>query len=248
MEHAPGQPRPNESPINGRRKRIYERVMEDIAALIDAGELRLGGKLPPERAMAELFRVSRSAVREAIRALQEQGLLESRHGDGTYVIARPEANAADALGRAMTGRRLDLEHVLQFRMVLEPEIAALAAEGATEADLAVLAACLDARCSGTAAAEADIAFHTALAQATGNPLFSDIVAAVRERLAETREEPFQSPERCRASRRAHRAILQAVASRDGEAARHAMKDHLHGVSQLLFNPESPSPEPGAGPS
>ncbi len=234
-------------PPGGQRKRIYQRVMERIAALIDAGELRQGAKLPPERTMAELFRVSRSAVREAIRALSEQGLLESRHGDGTYVVAQFESGAAAALGKVMAGRRQELEHVLQFRLVLEPEIAALAAQGATTADLEALAACLDAQTAGSPAraAEADMGFHAALARATGNPLFSELVAVVHGRLAETREEPFQSRDRRQASLAAHRAILEAVAARDPESARAAMQDHLAAVAGLLSDTDIPLPTPGA---
>lgn len=220
---------------NGRRKCIYQRVMERIAALIDSGDIRQGGKLPPERNMAELFRVSRSAVREAIRALAEQGILESRRGDGTYVTAPADGTVADQLARAMAGRRLRLEQVLQFRQALEPEIAALAAANATDADIAALEDCLSRQRpgDGATAAEADMTFHFLLARATGNPLFPDVVTSVRERLAETRDEPFQSPERRRASLAAHRDILEAVITRDPSAARRAMRDHLDRVAGLL---------------
>lgn len=218
-----------------RRKYIYERVMEHIAALIDSGDIRQGGKLPPERSMAELFRVSRSAVREAIRALAEQGIVESRQGDGTYVIAPPDITVAEHLARVMAGRRLQLEQVLQFRLALEPEIAALAAKNATSEDITALEDCIARQRPADVAdaAKEDLAFHTLLARATGNPLFSEVLGSVRERLAETRDESLQSPERRRASLAAHRAILDTVQTRDPEAARTAMHDHLRRVADML---------------
>src|SRR6059036_3716048 len=117
-----------------RRSRLYQSIVEQIESLLERGELRPGDQLPPERALAEQFQVSRASVREALRTLELLGVVETRAGGGTFV----RQVAPDDLVRplhSLIARGHSLTDVIEFRGVVEPAIAALAATRITPAQL-----------------------------------------------------------------------------------------------------------------
>ena len=103
--------------------KAYQRLSEKIQDAIEKGGLKVGDKLPPERALAETFGVSRNSVREAIRTLSEQGILKSRHGDGTYICGSDLAPLTAALLNAVDTEGKSFDHIMEFRLVIEPSIA-----------------------------------------------------------------------------------------------------------------------------
>ncbi|WP_067833549.1 FadR/GntR family transcriptional regulator [Actinomadura kijaniata] len=159
-----------------RRSSLVDQVIDQLRGEIAAGAWPVGGKIPPEPVLSETLGVGRNTVREAVRALTHAGLLESRQGDGTYVLATSEMSGA-------VRRRLEtaeLIEILEVRRGLEVEAARLAAARRTEADIAAIGAALAERDAAWTAGEharfveADLAFHTAVVEATHNQVLTDL--------------------------------------------------------------------------
>lgn len=215
-----------------KRTRLYQEVEAQLAELIRIGELRPGDRLPPEREMALRMQVSRASIREALRVMELRGLIVSRPGAGTFIAD----GSAEALARSLT--HLAVEDVLELRMLLEPSIAALAARRATPEDVERLEAALRQQErqieEGHHAAEADVAFHAALAEATHNRAVLRLGSALLEVLAPSRDDSLQTPQRAQLSLRSHEAILGAVKGNTPAEARSAMEEHIRGVDLELF--------------
>src|SRR6516225_2902688 len=114
-------------------KRLYEKIVEQIERRILTGELKVGDQLPSERELGDQFRVSRTAVREAVKALREKGLVEVRPGRGTFITNTTSQAVRDSLGLMMRiGQREDSRELVEVREMFEPEIAARAASSANE--------------------------------------------------------------------------------------------------------------------
>ncbi|TXL71260.1 FadR family transcriptional regulator [Vineibacter terrae] len=225
-------------PLQGGRK--SDQVFERITALIRSGEWPTGSKLPPERELAALLNTSRPTVREAIHRAELVGLIEVRHGTGSFVMASAPRTAPD---RPMIELiRKEAHRVSEFfeiRRALEGWCAMQAARAATAADLKAMKACLDTmrRLAVTDAAwEAnDIAFHSALAAATGNPLAIRIMETLREGFA-----AFYRFKRYVPNQEDHRVIWQhhvdiydGVRRRDPAAAHAALIAHMDFVEEKL---------------
>jgi DNA-binding FadR family transcriptional regulator len=228
-------------PVDSRR--LYEQVADQIGALIRAGEFAPGRRLPAERDLAKSLRVSRPVVREAMIALEIGGLVEVRTGAGAFVRDKPLAPAAPI----NTGH--SPSDILNARMLIEGETAALAAARATPLDLAAMAARQNEMVAEHAAGRewrgADLGFHTAIVRASGNAA----LIAVVERLWQEQHAPVFSllSERVRlsdnwtATVRGHAAILAAIHSGKRRAAREAMRAHLTQVLSVMTGDE-PNPE------
>lgn len=126
-----------------KRRRLYQDVVGQIHDLIRDGTLKPGDRLPPERELAEQFEVSRSSIREAMRALELQGLVASRPGSGTFVSTDSLESLVAIIASSLGGAREYLDYTFEVRRLLEPQIAALAAERATEADINRIAEALE---------------------------------------------------------------------------------------------------------
>ena len=223
-------------------KNVYEGIRGHIQELIRGGELRVGDKLPPERKLAETFKVSRNSVREALRALAEKDIVRSRRGDGTYICAPGESAAAHSLRQTVQAQRQRIEEIFEFRRLLEPQIAFLAAQNMSRKEmdqLKILVVDQERRImAGNDDADLDAAFHLLLAGATGNRVIHEVVKTLSHILGETRSEALQSEERRRASVRTHILIIDALERGDAEGAREAMHRHLTEVERTVFDGES----------
>ena len=113
------------------KKRAYEDVVAQIRALIDDGRLKQGDQLPTERELSETFRVSRATIREAIRTLESAKLVQSRQGDGTYVLASNEETLVQTLAAVLFNEKDTIYDIFYVRKIIEPHVAELAAENAT---------------------------------------------------------------------------------------------------------------------
>ncbi|MCP3729928.1 FadR family transcriptional regulator [Sphingomonas sp. MG17] len=217
-------------------QKLYQRIADTIAARIDAGQYALGSRLPAERDLADEFSVSRPTIREAMIALDIRGLVGARKGSGIYVrAASPDPANPQA--------ELDVGafELIEARAMFESEAAALAAASIDDAQLGELRQLLRqmARpCSVANAFEADKRFHLAIAEATGN----SVVASVVERLWTIREQsPLCAHMFAQARREGvtprvdeHQAIVDALAARDPQRAREAMRTHLRRVTDDLL--------------
>jgi GntR family transcriptional repressor for pyruvate dehydrogenase complex len=211
-------------------RRLYQEIADQIAEAIRSGEYRPGERLPPERDLSRLCGVSRPVVREAMIALEIAGFVEVRGGSGVFVRAVPASP-----GRVPdTGE--DPYEAFMARRTIEGEIAAIAAANAQPADLAELAAALEGLRSeperGPGPDSADRRFHLALARATHNTAFVQIIHFIWDELLnpgalwiKLRERRAVRPTRIAE----HEAIYDAVAARDPGAARNAMVAHFEGA-------------------
>lgn len=220
------------------KKRAYQDVVKQILDLIRKGKLNKGDQLPTEREMTETFRVSRTTVREAIRCLESMRLVESRQGDGTYVLASGENAHIQSLSAALFHERDDLRDIFYIRKIIEPSIAQLAAEYATLDEIKELEAIVQEQeenlAAGKNTAKADTAFHMALARVAKNRVLGRLVHALMDLLAESRKEALQNQLRAEESLRGHQLILAAIRMGDCAGARESMRRHLSGIEHTLF--------------
>ena len=221
-------------PLAAERK-LSRRLFEQLAEQIKSGRLAPGARLPTEHALTRAARVSRTVVREAVAALRAEGLVVTRQGVGAFVSAEPqrapfriEPERMQTLG--------DILGVMELRLGVEIESAGLAAERASRHQVKAIAAALEAiesaATEGRAAVDEDLAFHRAIAEATGNPEFPRFLQFIGRHLI-PRRTVSGLPERMGGERaylaliqEEHRRIYQAIEGRDAKGAREAMRRHL----------------------
>ncbi len=218
-------------------ERLYEQIVGQIEQRILTGELKVGDQLPAERELAQQFGVSRTAVREAIKALREKGLVQAQPGRGTFITDGASRALRHSLGFiARIGSEEGLGSLVEVREIVEPEIAALAARRANDDNIAAMREAVRAMEAAMEHAdmfvEADLDFHLALADATQNPLIPALIDSIVHLLREQRKRLFLIGSAV-AGQRHHRRILDAVVAHDAEAARQAMSDHLQQIRQDL---------------
>lgn len=218
-------------------QRLYRQIAEQVRQLIASGEFALGSRLPAERDLAAQLGVSRPSVREALIALEVEGMIEVRTGSGIYVQrtespkkrAQIEANAYDN-----TPAEWGPLEVMSARLLVEAEVAALAATHAQKSDLKAIKSGLQQMKLEAARdqvpREGDEAFHEAIAQACGNSVLLDTVQrywqARNGPLFERLGDYFEHPESWQAAIGEHQQVLMAIEARDASAARKTMQKHL----------------------
>ncbi|MEP6789856.1 MAG: FadR/GntR family transcriptional regulator [Ramlibacter sp.] len=216
----------------GAGERSYQRLAEQLVALIATGEFAVGERLPSERNLAERFQVSRTSVREAVIALEVQNLVEVRVGSGIYVLRPPESIKPLYVPEGPGPFEL-----LRARRLVEGEIAAQAAELRKDTDIdRIYSALADMRdhCDDKRANEAaDRMFHLRIAEATGNDVLVHIVSALWDQLRgpiwARLEEHFHTPVLRQASLSDHQQVFSALAARDAAGARAGMHAHIDRV-------------------
>ena len=222
------------------RGALNDRVYDYIVSQIIVGAFALNARLPTEMQLAERLSVSRPVVRQALRRLKDDGLVTSRQGAGTFVVRRP---AHQVFSFAAVGSVADIQKCFVFRIALESEAAALAAVEHDREALERLAKALgDLEHSlkgGTGGIDEDIAFHQAVAAATDNRFFLSTMAAIasqiRVGIGLNRSLTLEQPKSRRiAVQEEHRAIYNAIASRDADEARRLMHQHLENARLRIF--------------
>ncbi len=222
-----------------KKTRIYEDVVSQIHELIKDGRLKAGDQLPSERELAETFKVSRTSVREALRALETQGLMVTRTGMGTFVADLPTESLVELLAKLLIEAKDALADVFEMRKLIEPQIASLAAERASKSDIEGMREILkkqrDQISQGVMAVEADTEFHFSIGQATQNQALQKLVSGLMELLSHSREESLQTPGRSEDSLASHERILSAIENHDRNGARKAMLNHIEKVEQNIIS-------------
>ena len=224
-----------------RRRKLYEEVALRIEEMIREGRYATGDQLPAERELMEELGVGRSAVREAMLALQRMGLVTVSSGERSRVTA-PTAKALvgelSGAARLLLAQEGGVQRFQEARALFEVGLARIAAQQATEADLARLRAALEANRESIGDharfMRTDVAFHYAIAEIPGNPIFTSLYNAVVEWLTEQRGISGQARGAGEAAYAAHARIYEAIAAHDAAAAEQAMQQHLDAVAKLYW--------------
>ncbi|KQQ59942.1 GntR family transcriptional regulator [Pseudomonas sp. Leaf127] len=230
------------SAASGRRSNLTQQLVAEFSRRIREGEIKSGEKLPTEQAIILETGVSRTVVREAMSRLQAEGLVETRHGIGTFVVDAAQARSATPDEPAV-GTRHDAVAVLELRLSLEPEAAALAARRRTPEQLEAIAQALqhlqDCARQGVDTVQADYQFHRHIALCTANGFFTDVMNQLGSSILPRIGTGFgnqpvlahaEDPE---AQAREQAQIFTAIVHQDGDAARAAMRLHLINCLQRL---------------
>lgn len=216
------------------RYRLYEQLVRRLLAHIEEAGLQPGEQMPSERELAQRLGVSRNSVRQAIVALEVQGIVGVRHGGGTFLLSRTPQDTVTALRK----RRQRLPDVLEAREALEVKIAELAARRRTAADLTAIAAALESMsadiASGGHGVGGDAQFHAAVAVATHNTVLIELMEHLSDAITESRVESLSQPGRPRRSLRSHQRIADAITAQDARKAASAMRSHVRLVGHVAL--------------
>ncbi len=199
-------------------------------------DLQVGDRLPPERELARRFGVSRGLVRLGIQSLTERGILQKRQGDGTYITSvSADEFVKESMGMAIQVQSDLLAEVLEFRRILEPQTAFLAAGRISpqELDALKILVCNQQLKSQGGEGELDATFHLKLAEYSGNSVLFKVMRLMDDMLLEGRANRYQSPARQTLSIAGHLQIIEALEERNPERAFQAMRDHLDAVEALV---------------
>jgi GntR family transcriptional regulator, transcriptional repressor for pyruvate dehydrogenase complex len=217
------------------RPRLYEVIVEQLCAHIAANHLAPGHRLPPERELAAKLGVSRASLSQALVALEVQGVVSVRHGDGAVLIRQP---AEDGAVKALREHADRLPDIIEAREALEVKIAGLAADRRTDDEMAAIDSALSVMQAEVEAGERGVAgdeqFHRAITTAAHSALLAKLMHEIAGLIRETRIESLSQPERPRASLEGHRLIAEAIRRRDAAEAARAMAAHIRLVSDVAL--------------
>jgi DNA-binding FadR family transcriptional regulator len=221
-----------------KKTRVYEEIVVKIKDMLEKGRLKSGDQLPGERELSEVFQVSRSSVREALRTLETQGYLESRQGDGTYIASKPVESLVRSLASVIFSEKDSQMELFEMRRLIEPQLAYLAAERATQEEIAMMEQALvlqeEAVARGETGTDVDKSFHYIMAKATKNKVLLRLTDSMRDLLAESRDKYLQVEGRPGKSISRHRQVLDAIKAKDGELAAQVMLEHVQDIEECLF--------------
>ena len=231
-----------------RPKSLPATVMGEIQrAFVERG-LKVGDQLPSERELAKQLSVGRSSLREAIQGLQTMGLVEVRHGIGTFFTSEPGKWPLNPLGFQHTPPRQLFEELLEARLLVEVRLAALAAERATESDLARLREMAEKRAQARPGeyVERGVEFHFAVAEAAHHSVLSSMLKAVAHLYFDVLDSLDSEARDAEAAFRArqqggHDQVLEMIEARDPQGAADAMRTHLRDLQVEFTSLAEPSP-------
>jgi GntR family transcriptional repressor for pyruvate dehydrogenase complex len=217
------------------RDALPDRIATRLITLITDRQLKAGDRLPPERELAASMGVSRSSLREALRALSMLGVTQMRHGDGTYLTSLEPAALMRSVGLVLSLSDSGLEELFEARKLVEPGLAALAAARVDDATVAELHRCSEASAAAVDDAEAfmwaDIELHALIARTADNAVLTRLLDSIAGMgLASRRRTGRLAGVRTQTTED-HRRIVEAIEARDPERASAAMLRHLENVEQ-----------------
>jgi GntR family transcriptional repressor for pyruvate dehydrogenase complex len=223
--------------------RIADIVARDLEQRILEGSLKAGDRLPSERTLALELAISRPSLREAIQKLVHKGLLETKHGGGTQVTNRLQASFSDPWQDMLQTHPLLQTDMLEFRHMLEGEAAKLAAERATDVDLARIDAAYAALERAydsqdmTACIDTDVAFHQAIADASHNSLighlWASLMRVIHGHVSDNLVHLHANPKQWEQLRAQHKSIWESVRGHESESAMRVSREHINFVRQSM---------------
>ncbi len=227
-------------------KRRSQEVATHLKELILDEKLKPGDKLPSELELCSLFSVSRPTIREAVKTLVSQGILEIRRGKGTYVSQMPGI-AEDPLGLDFIMSPTLRLSLIQARLIIEPGVARLAAQMADETTIANIAATVrdmeEIVYQHKVGINGELNFHRSIAEATKNPVIIRLIPIIMDSIVKTYRDAPRTSEDHRHAFEEHRAIYEAIAARDPERSFEAMHSHLDASYRRTLTKQAGNPGP-----
>ena len=224
-----------------KQTKTYAGIVGQISKLIEQGELKPGDRLPAERALSATLNIGRQSLREALSVLEAVGLLEVRHGIGTFVRLDAKANLPAVVKGS--GSMLNPYELLEARRVIEKELVSLAAKRATEQQLADMELALKAlqasRAPGREAFALDREVHLAFARGAQNDILYRVMLEITEQMSEhlwlrMKEKSLEVSGRNEAYQNEHEVIFAAIKNRDSRKAAQAMLTHLRNIENAFL--------------
>lgn len=209
--------------------KVYEVIMEQIKDIVKKGELKSGDKLPSERELAEKLEVSRTSVREALKALTMLGLIESKHGEGNFIKSNFEDSLLEPLSIVFLLIENKNEDIIELRRIIEPEAAALAAKNIKEHELRELKEImkeLNDSLDAEVCVDLDKKFHYKIAQASGNHLISTIMFSISSLIEKYIDSSKIYDMNKEVVKLQHEEIYMALENQDSKKASESVKKHL----------------------
>jgi GntR family transcriptional repressor for pyruvate dehydrogenase complex len=217
--------------------RLYESVIEQIMDLVENNELKPGDKLPPERELAEKLSISRGSLREAFRVLESRGLIKSKPGGGRFIREIRENGHNNTENIILSLEKSSILELLEAREIFEVKIAEVAAQRATPEDIDLIEKALNRmnkeKIDKYKKTESDTEFHLAIAGASHNFVFVNIIKLHLDLLKETREKTWQIPGRRKEQQEEHQAIFQAIKENNSKKAGEAILKHLRNIRKVV---------------
>ncbi len=222
-----------------RRMNLSAAIADRIAESIAQGKLPAGSRLQSERELSDRFGVGRSSIREAIKTLESRGLVEGRQGEGRFVRAQDLAGLVQPPAGPLSVTEREVAQLYEARRIIEPGMAALAAERAAKRDLAAVRRMLERHeervNAGTYGGAEDTAFHLKIAAMAENGLLARLLDAVFQALHAIREPALRSSPAIKLSLEGHWRVLEALEAHDPEAAQRASLEHLDRARRLALD-------------
>ena len=223
------------------KQKVYEIIFQKIEHDIVSGNLKMGERLPSERELAAQYGVSRTSIREALRLLELNNLIEIRQGDGTFVKTNAQQTFQNQLSNVVLNTdQTTLYEMLETRLILESQCATLAALRATGKDLENIARTLEMMKNTNdeeIGIQADLDFHMAIAKATNNNVLAQLIASfaphMRNTIEVTRKHRLSSTANITRTFEEHKAIYIAISRGESEQAKTLMEDHIRTIRQEL---------------
>jgi len=225
------------SPI--RRTTLTASAFEQLISHVVHGTWKAGDRIPPERDLCQQLGIARTSLREALKAMELVGMVESRVGDGTFVCPRSEFLSRPLLW-AFTGTDdTEFEEIMEARIIIEENLAGLAAQRATEADITAISDSVQSLHNAIAREEpildADMSFHLAISRAAHNTVLANSVQLLRNMMRQWLYYKVLMPEAAPRVLKRHLAVSRAIAQRKPAAARREMRLHLEEAMQLVVH-------------
>jgi DNA-binding FadR family transcriptional regulator len=222
------------------KRKLYQDVVERLMQRIQAGEIRPGDQLPPERELMDVYGVGRPAVREALQALERSGIVEISHGERAKVVV---PTARDLIAQIASGTRHllqsqpdMLDHLKEARLFLEVGTARMAAQKAEPQDVEALRARIEEQRAALTQMErflaCDMAFHREIARISGNPIFPAVIEAVFQWAGDYYQPLVRAPGAEQLTLEEHTRLVDAIAAHDADAAEAAVRAHVTRSNEL----------------
>ncbi|HVU14103.1 MAG TPA: FadR/GntR family transcriptional regulator [Phototrophicaceae bacterium] len=222
-----------------RKVRISETVVDQILDLIDEGRLKIGDQLPGERDLVNQLQVGRASVREALRILEAQGVIEVQPGKGTFIVGETIADGDEGIVQWFQQHVDEEFDFLEVRDALDRKAASLAAVRATDAEIAEMSSLIDEADAYLQSGDLDKVvaldkqFHCAIAETSGNDMLCHLLVSIHEAMVNPRRSLIRLKGRAAISQAQHRRIFEAIKQRDPEAAEAAVVAHNNSVREAI---------------
>jgi GntR family transcriptional regulator, transcriptional repressor for pyruvate dehydrogenase complex len=219
------------------RSTLTEAAFENLISHVVSGDWKAGDRIPPERELCQQLGIARTSLREALKAMELIGMLDSRVGDGTFVCERSEFLSRPLLWAFTGSDHLELRDIMEARTLLEEQIAGLAAERASDAEIEIIGHLVgtmgDCIKQGKSILEEDIKFHLAIAAAAHNQILQNAVQLLRNLMRQWIHFKLLIPNVPAKVLKRHETIYHAICARDPQRARAAMREHLEETVKLV---------------